>query len=311
MKHKIKIRRGTEQQWASVNPTLAAGEPGVTTTGRIKIGNGTSAWNDLKYVSFDGGDINPTMSVAGMNVGAWGDPHLYVRKPQSLNPLNTSIGKFLARWDDNKSGTAGLKEIRLLDFQTTTDTVKIYYTNMLKSNGAKRISSMRVELNGHSTTYTNTARVVAGPVTLRTFKLGSGASAYLWFEASWGDMNNVLSFKGAMSVIVKKIAATRGYWNGGSGITRDGFGIAASSYGLSRSSFETGNLGILSEEESVGSEHLAEIPGALGGLNETPFNEDVVVDQADLSEAQSVWQQGGVEKLVDDSVNLSTTMPPV
>lgn len=44
----IKLRRGTTAQWATANPVLAAGEPGVdTTTGLLGIGNGTTAWADL------------------------------------------------------------------------------------------------------------------------------------------------------------------------------------------------------------------------------------------------------------------------
>jgi hypothetical protein len=48
----IKFRRDTAANWASTNPTLAAGEPGLeTNSGLIKYGDGTSAWNDLQYVS--------------------------------------------------------------------------------------------------------------------------------------------------------------------------------------------------------------------------------------------------------------------
>lgn len=46
----IKLRRGTAAQWTSVNPVLAAGEPGFETdTGKEKRGNGTSAWSSLSY----------------------------------------------------------------------------------------------------------------------------------------------------------------------------------------------------------------------------------------------------------------------
>jgi hypothetical protein len=46
----IQIRRGTASQWTSANPTLAAGEQGYETdTGKMKIGNGSTAWNSLSY----------------------------------------------------------------------------------------------------------------------------------------------------------------------------------------------------------------------------------------------------------------------
>lgn len=45
---RLRLRRGTAAQWASVNPTLAAGEPGFETdTGLLRIGNGVDAFDEL------------------------------------------------------------------------------------------------------------------------------------------------------------------------------------------------------------------------------------------------------------------------
>lgn len=50
---KIQVRRDTAANWTSVNPTLAAGEMGYeTNTGKIKFGDGTTAWNSLSYATF-------------------------------------------------------------------------------------------------------------------------------------------------------------------------------------------------------------------------------------------------------------------
>lgn len=46
----IQIRRGTAAQWTSANPTLASGEFGYESdTGKVKLGNGSTAWNSLSY----------------------------------------------------------------------------------------------------------------------------------------------------------------------------------------------------------------------------------------------------------------------
>jgi hypothetical protein len=46
----IQIRRGTAAQWTSTNPTLASGEQGFETdTNKMKIGDGSTAWNSLAY----------------------------------------------------------------------------------------------------------------------------------------------------------------------------------------------------------------------------------------------------------------------
>lgn len=56
---KIQIRKGTSGDWASSNPTLAPAEMGLETdTKKLKIGDGTTAWNNLRYVAFDGGNLD-------------------------------------------------------------------------------------------------------------------------------------------------------------------------------------------------------------------------------------------------------------
>mgnify|MGYP000989738822 CR=1 FL=1 len=50
MANRIQLRRDGAQQWANVNPILAQGELGIELdTSRIKIGDGVTPWNSLKY----------------------------------------------------------------------------------------------------------------------------------------------------------------------------------------------------------------------------------------------------------------------
>jgi hypothetical protein len=47
---KIQLRAGTAAQWTSANPTLLVGEYGYETdTGKLKIGDGDTEWNDRAY----------------------------------------------------------------------------------------------------------------------------------------------------------------------------------------------------------------------------------------------------------------------
>lgn len=51
----LKLRGDTAANWTSVNPTLLANELGrETDTGKIKIGDGTTAWTSLAYQLFGG-----------------------------------------------------------------------------------------------------------------------------------------------------------------------------------------------------------------------------------------------------------------
>lgn len=52
----IQQHRGTASSWVANNPTLLAGELGVeTNTGKVKVGDGVTAWNDLGYIAGEGG----------------------------------------------------------------------------------------------------------------------------------------------------------------------------------------------------------------------------------------------------------------
>lgn len=59
----IQLRRGLASAWTSANPTLAQGEFGVETdTYRLKLGDGTSAWNSLGYYA-PGQDLEDLLNV--------------------------------------------------------------------------------------------------------------------------------------------------------------------------------------------------------------------------------------------------------
>jgi len=52
VKSTIKFKRGSESEWATLNPILEEGEPGYTTDSKkVKIGDGTSHWNNLDYLN--------------------------------------------------------------------------------------------------------------------------------------------------------------------------------------------------------------------------------------------------------------------
>ena len=55
---RIQLRRDTAADWTSENPVLFAGEMGwETDTGKLKIGDGTTAWTSLAYLNDGTNDI--------------------------------------------------------------------------------------------------------------------------------------------------------------------------------------------------------------------------------------------------------------
>ena len=61
---RVDVRKDTSSNWTSANPTLKSGEFGYETdTGKLKIGDGSTAWTSLSYHG-EGGGITTGKSIA-------------------------------------------------------------------------------------------------------------------------------------------------------------------------------------------------------------------------------------------------------
>ncbi len=80
----IKLRRGLASEWLSIDPVLKNGEPGFEyDTGKLKIGDGSSVWTELAYVSASG---------AGGGSSAWGDLTGIPANLTNIGGLTTASG---------------------------------------------------------------------------------------------------------------------------------------------------------------------------------------------------------------------------
>lgn len=86
MATKIQIRRGTSSSWTFENPVLSSGELGLETdTNKLKIGNGTTAWNSLDYFAI------PLVTSASSSLVSYIDTqinNLIDASPGTLDTLN-------------------------------------------------------------------------------------------------------------------------------------------------------------------------------------------------------------------------------
>lgn len=83
----IKLRRGLASEWLSIDPVLLNGEPGFEyDTGKLKIGDGSSTWSALSYVSASGG---------GGGSSAWGDLTGIPANLSNIGGLTTASGDII------------------------------------------------------------------------------------------------------------------------------------------------------------------------------------------------------------------------
>ena len=96
---RIQLRRGLSTNWTSVNPILAAGEAGFESdTLKIKIGDGTSHWNDLGYATVT--PQNLTDAIASVIAGEVSD---YATLTDLSTAISTEVTNRNSAIDNAKS----------------------------------------------------------------------------------------------------------------------------------------------------------------------------------------------------------------
>lgn len=143
----LQVRRGLSSLWASVDPTLKAGEIGhETDTGRIKIGDGTTQWNslpysfsrytdiipgsgtDISYITDVGGRITGVQILnnikAGANIDLTLDTNDNSISIAGSSPVTVSEGTgihVVQTGDDYEINVSGLTSSNINDFNTAVD----------------------------------------------------------------------------------------------------------------------------------------------------------------------------------------------
>lgn len=227
---RIQVRRGTAAQWTAANPVLAAGEQGFETdTGKLKIGNGTTAWASLPYVTdtlsaylpeFDmlhaaltDGSRSVAVQVIGDSTGndatEW--PYLLAETLATRYPAWTVKHRLWADASQNfgaatvlQTGAAGA---RYLDCSTGTHTRRMPAVSSPYISG---VLDVRVKVTMDDWTPTSTCTVVA--------KNGPTDGNRSWYATlhSGGYLQLVVAPLGtAASTVTKSAAAFNPAWASG------------------------------------------------------------------------------------------------
>lgn len=141
----IQVRRGTASQWTSTNPTLAAGEWGFESdTGKVKIGNGSTAWNSLGYQG--AGDIEGVTAGTGLSGGGTSGTvtvSINTAVTADLTTAQTLTNKTIDAASNTLTGVVTLTGTQTLTNKTLTDpkinlafdAETASYTAVLANNG--------------------------------------------------------------------------------------------------------------------------------------------------------------------------------
>ena len=129
MPTKIQLRRDTAADWASNNPTLAAGEFGwESDTNRFKIGTGSAAWNSLEYADTlktlgDLGITGSTISAPSngdLTLTTSGSGKVNISNAYTLPSSDGSVNQVL---QTNGSGVLSFGSVSVGDFSFVGSTI--------------------------------------------------------------------------------------------------------------------------------------------------------------------------------------------
>jgi hypothetical protein len=153
----IQLRRSTASGWTTNNPTLAQGEEGYETdTGKIKIGDGITAWSSLPY----GGPTGPSATQVLESFGDGSDGNLTVSS--GLTTLTRDMF-----WNNLTINSTG---------QINTVGYKIFVAGTLDISAAGTAAIYNSGGNGGNTNNQNGGAVGTAPLGATVGAPGAGSS---------------------------------------------------------------------------------------------------------------------------------------
>jgi hypothetical protein len=235
----IQIRRGLAATWTSQNPVLSSGEMGLETdTRKMKVGDGSTAWNSLVYSVKQMGNIkveSNTISSEDVN----GDINL---SPNGTGDVVVSGSADLKVGGDVYANSKKLATLEYVDAVKqgldVKDSVRVATTGNVTLSGAQTIDGVavvagnRVLVKNQTTASENGVYVVAAGAWTRADDANADAdvTAGLFTFVEEGTINQdsgwVLTTNGAITLGTTNLAFTQfsgaGSVTAGAGLTKDG-----------------------------------------------------------------------------------------
>jgi hypothetical protein len=202
----IEIRKGSKAAWESTNPVLEPGEPGFETdTKKLKLGDGTTAWNNLPYFRADGGEL---VDGDGNNADIAFDPN-YIGEFIELSN-NSCTSSFTSDASEN--------ETSVLTNYAIKNSEKVVFSMVTNFGGAISYTGVGIANRQHDVNYENNG----GYLGANNNSIGVYDNGSIYFndkEVVNLDLNFQLDGS-VVDVAVDRVnnlmwfRANGGYWNG-------------------------------------------------------------------------------------------------
>jgi hypothetical protein len=161
-------KRGTASQWTNSNPILLVGEIGFETdTKKMKVGDGTSNWNDLGYVV--GSEINNATASSGNNYEAT------LTSIENASTIDTIVAsqwrsvKYVITMAKTSGGTNKFASTELTILIDSTN-VNVCEYGAIDNNG--EVGTVSVSQSGGNVNVIVTPNLLVKPITVRFYRTG-------------------------------------------------------------------------------------------------------------------------------------------
>ncbi len=186
----IQFRRGAAATWTSVNPTLAAGEPGFESdTGKFKIGDGSKNWAALDYATdgadlTTGGTINGNLVITG-TLQVDGSTTTVNSTTLTVDDKNIELGSTASPTDATADGGGitlkGTTDktfnwVDATDSWTSSEHLDLASGKVYKINGSEVLSSTALGSGVTSSSLTSVGTITSGTWNGSTIAIANGGT---------------------------------------------------------------------------------------------------------------------------------------
>lgn len=158
-------KRGTASQWTSANPVLLAGEIGFETdTSKMKVGDGTTNWNSLSYVT-----VNDELLSAGNNDAS---SLISIENATIIDTVVASQWRNLKYVISMSKTSGGANKFATTELNILVDGTNVNVSEFSSIDNNGEVGTVNVSQNGSNIEIIVTPNLLVTPITVRYYRTG-------------------------------------------------------------------------------------------------------------------------------------------